>query len=740
MRAIAAKFTGRIASTLFALALSWVALPGIASAQNAVNRLGLFVTVPSPLSSDAITRIKKQVDDARNRGEQRPAVVIFDFNPNNQDVTSEDFGVCFNLARYISNLHDVTTVGFVHARLGGHLNLPALACKELVMSSSAQIGNILPAGETKLSSTEANGYEEILVQSRAAQLAVVRKMYDPQVQLRKGRKDGADWYFDLRDRKTVEKQGVQVTDTRAPGSAPDGRIGSFNGSQARELGLARVIAEDRNSLAEIYSLSATSLRESPLGAREPVAYRYMLRGPINPGVRESVNRVARKVLSQDGNMLFLVLDDCGDGDLQAARELAEDLITLEKESGLFSVAFVPNNAPDTAAVVALGCSEIVMSRRADLSSAEGEAPEARFGDFEDYLNRGRGRTENIDVDTWVSSLRDLAEKQGYPPLLIEGMLNRDLEIIRARSKTDRARSRLMTEEEFSEQKADWDSDGVIKAKGQLLTLTASRAQELGMVRLVVANRDTDDVLKQYGLDPSQVRDATPAWLDQFAAFLKQPSVTLLLVVIAFAGLMLELKVPGTAIPGIISALCFILVFWSQTQFSGQLMILAGLLFILGLFLVLIEIFVLPGFGAAGVMGLILILGSMALLTMDQIPQSGADWMQFFSKFGQYMVALLVAVLAVAWVSRYLPNIPYANRLMLPAPEDEAEMESSLPGATLAASLLGAVGTAVTVLRPAGTVRFGDQFVDVVSEGGYIPAGGKVQVVEVEGNRIVVKEV
>ena len=82
-------------------------------------------------------------------------------------------------------------------------------------------------------------------------------------------------------------------------------------------------------------------------------------------------------------------------------------------------------------------------------------------------------------------------------------------------------------------------------------------------------------------------------------------------------------------------------------------------------------------------------------------------------------------------------------MMLIPPGDkpiDADDINILPGAAQAASLLGAVGISMTVLRPAGTVRFADEFVDVVTDGSYIPAGTRVQVIEVEGNRIVVKEV
>ena len=117
-------------------------------------------------------------------------------------------------------------------------------------------------------------------------------------------------------------------------------------------------------------------------------------------------------------------------------------------------------------------------------------------------------------------------------------------------------------------------------------------------------------------------------LDRFAEFLKIPAVTVLLVVIGFTGLILELKVPGTTVPGIVSALCFILVFWAHTQFSGQIAVLAGLLFVLGLILILLEVFVLPGIGAAGICGVIFMLAALGLMTFNEIPDTTDGWVKF----------------------------------------------------------------------------------------------------------------
>ena len=153
-------------------------------------------------------------------------------------------------------------------------------------------------------------------------------------------------------------------------------------------------------------------------------------------------------------------------------------------------------------------------------------------------------------------------------------------------------------------------------------------------------------------------------------------------------------------------------------------------------------FVFPGFGAAGIVGILLMLGSLALVTVDKVPERSDEWIGFGAKLGQYLFSLMGAFLIAFLTATYIRKIPILNRMTLPgvAEKDEESPLDNILGAAKAAGLLGAIGVSATVLRPAGTVRIGDEFVDVVTEGGYIPSGTRVQVVEVEGTRIVVKEV
>jgi membrane-bound ClpP family serine protease len=206
-------------------------------------------------------------------------------------------------------------------------------------------------------------------------------------------------------------------------------------------------------------------------------------------------------------------------------------------------------------------------------------------------------------------------------------------------------------------------------------------------------------------------------------------------------LILELKLPGVGLPGVVAAVCFILFFWAHLA-DSQFWLLAVLLFVLGLILLGLEVFVLPGLGVAGISGTVLVVLSLALVTLEKKPETQEEWVSFgttMASFGLSMMGAVVAALTVAW---YLPSIPYVNRLVLKAPADQAEGDETaadLVSPQLAA-LLGAIGVTVTPLRPAGKVKFGDEYVDVVTESSYVQPGSRVQVIEIEGNRIVVKEV
>ena len=134
----------------------------------------------------------------------------------------------------------------------------------------------------------------------------------------------------------------------------------------------------------------------------------------------------------------------------------------------------------------------------------------------------------------------------------------------------------------------------------------------------------------------------------------------------------------------------------------------------------------PGFGVCGISGIILVVGSLGLVAYGHWPRTIEDWMGYGQTLGPLGLMMLGSVVLGLLLARYLPNIPFANRLLLkPQVEENGEIgEESAPLATRPelAALLGAIGVAATPLRPAGKVQFGDNFVDVVAEGSYVQPG------------------
>jgi membrane-bound serine protease (ClpP class) len=198
----------------------------------------------------------------------------------------------------------------------------------------------------------------------------------------------------------------------------------------------------------------------------------------------------------------------------------------------------------------------------------------------------------------------------------------------------------------------------------------------------------------------------------------------------------------TGLFGIISALAFSVFFWSKFM-GGTATGLEIALFVLGLGCLAMEVFVIPGFGVFGVSGILLVLASLIMASQTF---TGADWQYDLARAGQTVATLGAALLAVTAfsmaLSQYLHHIPILKHMVLSAPgqhqdPDEPRLRPDLLESGVVP--LGAVGVAMTVLRPAGKARIEGRLLDVVSDGQFIPAGANVAVIQVSKNRIVVRE-
>jgi membrane-bound ClpP family serine protease len=698
---------------------------------------GLVVPIPQARISEYASNLTRTVEvpwkafEARRKGGKPadPFRLICDFNPDKQPNRSENFGICLELAKRIKELqdkHGVHVIAYVHGEVSRHTVLPVLACSEIMMSENppATLGKV--ADDSRALVPDDLRHYETYVKGRYP-IALIRKMYERElivVRVGPNVKDG-DRYRDQKEAPTgVPEQGL---------GAADGAI-AYTFEQARRLGLAQ--PDPRNTLDEVLTacrLPRSALYEAPA---QLVICRTVLAGAVNGEMKEKLERRINRARDNKATVLIVQLE-CGDGDSDKAYQIALLLAGLseKQENRIETIAYVTPQARNLATFLALSCNRVVMHSK------------ARLGDFESYLWQAREREAGIR-----QNLAEIAGRKFYPEVLARGMVSRELRIhliVRGGEQllADDDELKARNDQAKREKKPEWEIKKTIKPanedeRNKYLTLAADSAVDLGLADTIADKPETigDQLLGGAG----QVKTIDGDFLEDVAEFLRHPMTSFVLVLIGFTCLILEVKMPGVGVPGVIAAVCFVLFVWSHSQISGEITWLAILLFLLGLVLLALEVFVLPGFGVAGISGILLVLGSLALIAYGHLPRTSDDWAIVGGKVVWLLGGMIGALFLAITLVRYLPNIPWANRIIL-HPKGEAS-ESGEEGTDTdginpeLAELLGAIGVAATPLRPAGKSQFGDAFVDVVAEGGYIAPGTRVQVIEIEGNRVVVREV
>jgi len=251
----------------------------------------------------------------------------------------------------------------------------------------------------------------------------------------------------------------------------------------------------------------------------------------------------------------------------------------------------------------------------------------------------------------------------------------------------------------------------------------------------------DQLAEVLAIDRDAMGELTVNWAEKMVAWLEllQP----FLLAAGFLLLLLEVKTPGTGLPGILGCL-----FLGLALFYSYLVGLAEvteiLVFFLGLVAIAVEVFLLPGTIIFGVVGFLCLMLSLVLSQQSFVLPSNAveEDVLMWNLANLVILFTVVGVLAfVMW--RMLPHVPVFNRIMLPPPGPRNEPASNSEPSDLGLTydklvgLVGRVGAAATVLRPTGTMEIDNERIDVVTEGEYVEQGQPVRVLYVQGNRVVV---
>lgn len=421
---------------------------------------------------------------------------------------------------------------------------------------------------------------------------------------------------------------------------------------------------------------------APQAAGQDV-YRVPVVGEIELGLAPFIERSVREAERAGAAAVILDIDTPG-GRVDAAERIADAV----SDAAVPVYAYVNRRAFSAGALISLATQRIYMRSGAVIGAAT------------PIVGTGEKAPEKI-VSAMRSEMRALAEARGLDPRIAEAMVDEDIEI-----------------------------PGVVE-KGKLLTLTTEEAVELGYAR---AAEELDDVMRDIGVAGAPIVSVEVNWAERVVRFLSSHLVAPLLLSLGFIGLLIELKTPGFGLAGGAGLLALALFFGSHWLIG-----LAGweevILFAAGVILLVVEIFLIPGFGLFGLGGIAALVVSIFLSLIGNLP---TVTLQELAGASLVLSATVMVFLVTAWA--LLRNLARSVRLARSGIllDTEESRETGYLSAAPRRDLVGTTGVALTDLRPSGTGVFGEERVDVVSESEWIEAGTPIRVVLSEGYRHVVR--
>lgn len=412
-------------------------------------------------------------------------------------------------------------------------------------------------------------------------------------------------------------------------------------------------------------------------------YHIDISGTIDMGLPPYIERVIEEAEAANATAILLEVNTFG-GRVDAATQIKDLLLNTK----LRTLAYVNKRAISAGALISLSCKEIGMTPGSSIGAAT-------------VVDQGGNKASEKYISYFRSEMGATAERNGRNRLIAEGMVDEDVVV-----------------EGLSE-------------KGKLITLTAEDALKWEMADYLAPTLEAFiDSLK---LSEEKLVYSEITWAEKVVRFLTDPIISSALMSLGLIGLFFEIKSPGWGLPGTLGLVCLALFFGSHyiINLASSIEII---LFFVGVGLLLVEIFVIPGFGVAGIAGIACIVGGLYLsmvgalenVTMPEL--TGAAY-----RLGG---ALLGTVLGAMVLARFFPRTSIWRRISLGT---EFTRDKGFVSSDDYSSYVGKIGIAHTPLRPSGVGIFDDKRLDVVTEGEFIDAEQPIKIVRVEGYRLIVRE-
>lgn len=436
-------------------------------------------------------------------------------------------------------------------------------------------------------------------------------------------------------------------------------------------------------MKNIYILLSLQLLLFSGSALSQQVYIAEIKEEIDLGLAPFIERVIEEAAEENADLIIFEINTFG-GRVDAATQIRDAILG----STVPTVAFINRRAISAGALISLACEYVIMPAGGTIgaSTVVDQSGQKVSEKYQSYMR---------------SEMRATAKARGKRTDVAEAMVDERVVI-----------------------------EGLVDST-QLVSLTTEEALRYGMADSSFAS--VDEILEAFGLSDAEIIRVESNWAEDFVRFLNNPIITSLLIMMGMVGLFTEVKTQGWGLPGTLG-LAALALFFGSSFILNLASYLEILLFLGGVALLLVEVFVIPGFGIAGISGIIMMVASLflALINIDVY----VDFEIIQTAVIQLGVAIFGSAVLIYLLYKYLPNTRVFKTFVLADATTVKEGYFSNPDLH---ELVGSKGRTLTPLRPAGIVVIDNKRYDVVTQGSYIEKDKMVEVIDVVGVRIVVEE-
>lgn len=441
--------------------------------------------------------------------------------------------------------------------------------------------------------------------------------------------------------------------------------------------------------------------------KKNLVYKFDIKKPIGPPTWRIMQKSFEEADSLDADYIIIHMNTYG-----GLVDAADSMRTRILNSDIPVYVFIDNNAASAGALISIACEKIYMRRGSTIGAAtvvdqQGTpAPDK----YQSYMR---------------ATMRATAEAQGYDTLITENdtvlKWKRDPQIAEA----------MVDPKIYIE--------GIIDT-GQVLTFTSTEAIRFGYCEGEAEN--IAEVLDLAGIEEYEIRQYVPSGMEKLIGLLINPFVSGILIMIIIGGIYFELQSPGIGFP-LGAAILAAIIYFAPLYLEGMAENWEIILFVLGIILVGLEIFAIPGFGIAGISGIVLIVIGLSFSMVDNV-EFEIDTVAAMTALLKAIVVVLVSMVFAFLISLYLSKTLFtSNKLFanwaLNTTQERSEGYIGVEKNTQSINV-GKIGIATTILRPSGKVMIEDRIYDAKSEFGFIDKGEKIKVLREETGQIYVMKV